>query len=488
MPATAGDSSCLKEGLAVNKESLIRRQLELKSQVDAATAEHEAGTKTKAEYAELVEKAYTESKEIGESLDTYRKAAGMSGGAEVAIPAQPGLPAPQQERLEHAKGVAKEYAELKAFAKDKRQGSFAFDLGMKTQGEANLQGENAYGTTPGVALAPGEYFLPGTAGPDILPSFIPGILELRWYDNVIASLFPTFPTDSPVVSYVRETAWNNAAAATGEGQTFPTSTNQITRYTAQLGKVANITRTTDEAIQDAPYFWALVQKRTAQGVARQEEVQILAGSGYPGVEGLLGLSTQFTLPQTQSAVTNLTIPTLNTPGEGATSATISSVTPGRLIGTALATAPVIANGILAMLTDIRVTHFFEPTAIVMNPYDWFTIRTWQDNNGQYIAGSPFFTDYGQPQNNVRPDVQAVDPNAQIWGKRVAITPAIPQGYVLVGDFTNGAQLLRKGGLRVELVNTNGYDFEQGMWTMRAYTRVGLAVERPELFELAQLHA
>jgi hypothetical protein len=137
-------------------------------------------------------------------------------GAEVAIPPQPGLPVPQAERLEHAKGVAKEYAELKAFAKDKRQGSFAFDLGMKTQGEANLQGVNAYGTTAGVAMAPGEYFLPGTAGPDVLPSFIPGILELRWYDNVIASLFPTFPTDSPVVSYVRETAWNNAAAATGD--------------------------------------------------------------------------------------------------------------------------------------------------------------------------------------------------------------------------------------------------------------------------------
>jgi HK97 family phage major capsid protein len=148
----------------------------------------------------------------------------------------------------------------------------------------------------------------------------------------------------------------------------------------------------------------------------------------------------------------------------------------------------IAVGILSMLTDIRVTHFFEPTAVVMNPYDWFTVRTWTDNNGQFMAGGPFFTDYGQPQNNVRPDVQAVDTAGQIWGKRVATTPAIPQGYVLVGDFTNGGFVIRKGGLRLETVNVNGYDFEQGLWTMRAYTRVGLAVERPELFELAQLHS
>lgn len=472
----------------MNQESLIRRQLELKSQVDAVTAEHEAGTKTPAEYAAVVEKAYQESQEIGETLDTYRKAASFAGGAEVTPPQQPGMAVPQDEQAARYKEIAGEYAQLKAHAASKRQGSFAFDLGLKTQGEANLQGENAYGTTSGVALAPGEYFLPGTAGPDIPPQFIPGILELRWYDNVIASLFPTFPTDSPVVTYVRETAWNNAAAATGEGQTFPTSTNQITRYTAQLGKVANMSRTTDEQIQDSRYFWALVQKRVPQGVARQEEVQLLAGTGYPGVEGLLGLSTQFTLPQTVSAVTNLVVPALNTPGEGATSGTISSVTPGRTIGSAAPTAPQIANGVLSMLTDIRVTHFFEPTAIVMNPYDWFTIRTWQDNNGQYMAGSPFMTDYGQTQTNVRPDIQAVDPTASIWGKRVAITPAIPQGFVLVGDFTNGGQVLRKGGMRVEMVNTNGYDFEQGLWSMRAYTRVGLAVERPELFELAQFHA
>lgn len=472
----------------MNPEALKKRALDLQEEVKTKTADLEADKITKAEYREFVGKAYAETDEIEADIKAYNQAKRMSAGAEVAVPEQPGLPAPQQEQMDKAKAISDEYAQMKAFASEKRQGSFAFDLGLKTQGEANLQGENAFGTTAGVALSGGQYFLPGTAGPSILPQFIPGILELRWYDNVIASLFPTFPTDSPVVSYVRETAWTNNAAATGEGQTFPTSTNQITRYTAQLGKVANLSRTTDEAIQDAAYFWALVQKRTAQGVARAEEVQILAGSGYPGVEGLLSLSTSFTLPQTVTAVTNLVVPASNTPGEGAASATISSVTPGRTIGTAPPTAPQIANGVLAMLTDIRVTHFFEPTAIVMNPYDWFTIRTWQDNNGQFMAGSPFFTDYGQPQNNVRPDVQAVDPTAQMWGKRVAITPAIPQGYVLVGDFTNGGQLLRKGGLRVELVNTNGTDFEQGLWTMRAYTRVGLAIERPELWELAQFHA
>jgi HK97 family phage major capsid protein len=474
-----------------------RRAKELEAEIEAKTADVEADKITKADYREFVTKAVAESNEIAEDLkafdagDAAKKRLGA--GTEVAVPGQPNMPAPQQDKITKAAALADEYARFKKLSESKRFGEVGFDLGLKTQGEANLQGENAYGTSAGVALAPGEYFLPGTAGPSVIPDFIPGILELRWYDNVIASLFPTFPSDSPVVTYLRETAWNNNAAATGEGQTFPTSTNQNTRYTAQIGKVANLARVTDEMIQDAPLFWSLVQKRTAQGVARQEEVQILAGSGYPGVEGLLGLTTSFTSPYPQTAVNNLVVPTLNTPGEGTASATVTSVTPGRMIslnnaGSAAPKGSDIAVGILGMLTDIRVTHFFEPTAVVMNPYDWFTVRTWTDQNGQFMAGGPFFTDYGQPQNNVRPDVQAVDTAGQIWGKRVVTTPAIPQGYVLVGDFTNGGFVIRKGGLRLETVNVNGYDFEQGLWTMRAYTRVGLAVERPELFELAQLHS
>ena len=485
----------------MNRDDMRRRAKELETEIEQKTADVEADKMTKADYREFVAKAVSESNEIAEDLKTFDAGDAakkrLSGGTEVAAPGQPNMPAPQHDTVTKAAALADEYARFKASSAAKRGGDFGFDLGLKTQGEANLQGENAYGTTAGVALAPGEYFLPGTAGPAVIPDFIPGILELRWYDNVIASLFPTFPSDSPIVTYLRETQWNNNAAATGEGQTFPTSTNQITRYTAQIGKVANISRVTDEMIQDAPLFWSLVQKRTAQGVARQEEVQILAGNGssggYPGVEGLLQLTTSFTMPFPQSAVTNFVVPALNTPGEGTTSSTVTSVTPGRLIslnnaGSAAPKGSDIAIGILGMLTDIRVTHFFEPTAVVMNPYDWFTVRTWTDNNGQFMAGGPFFTDYGQQQNNVRPDVQAVDTAGQIWGKRVVTTPAIPQGYILVGDFTNGGFVIRKGGLRLETVNVNGYDFEQGLWTMRCYSRVGLAVERPELFEFAQLHS
>ena len=43
-----------------------------------------------------------------------------------------------------------------------------------------------------------------------------------------------------------------------------------------------------------------------------------------------------------------------------------------------------------------------------------------------------------------------------------------------------------GGVRTDVTNLNGYDFENNLWTMRVEERVGLLVERPELFELVAI--
>lgn len=492
----------------MNRDDLRKRAKQLEAEVRAKTAQMEAGEITSAEYNEFVEKAYGESENIGTTLKNYDRALQMSAPAELE-PVQQKSAHPDDIHPLEAKALMQRYASLKHAATNKLpQQAFTFDLniktpgfrdlGLKTQGVSGLQGEGASGTTqPSPLTGAGsqssgatDFFLTGPGGPDITPQWIPGILELRWYENIIASLMPSFPVDSPVVSYVRETAWTNNAAGTWEGATFPTSTNQIERYTEQVGKVTNISRVTDEEIQDSNYFWALVQKRTTMAVTRQEEVQLLAGAGMPGVDGLLNRTAGFTQPQTVSALTNVQIPNQSNPGVGALSQTVSSVTPGRQIvgaGTDYPDGHQIVEGVLAALTDIRINHFFEPDAIVMNPLDWFIVRTMTDNNGQYMAGSMFGYDYGQ-RSDTNPAIQATDVGLTLWGKRVAVTPAIPQGLVLVGDFTDGTAVLRRSGMRVEIVNTNGTDFEQGMWTMRAYTRVGLAVYRPELFELIQLVA
>ncbi len=75
----------------------------------------------------------------------------------------------------------------------------------------------------------------------------------------------------------------------------------------------------------------------------------------------------------------------------------------------------MAEGILQAITDIRVTYFFEPDAALVNPTDWMTIRLAKDGMGQYLGGSFFGTNYGNPQNAGNLGIEA---DLTLWGKRV----------------------------------------------------------------------
>jgi HK97 family phage major capsid protein len=474
--------------------SLGQRSEELRREVSEKLKAFEADQITADELEHVTKAATTESEKIEVQLKNIRSAQGLAGAADPV----PYGGAHESEAPAQFKDYRESFGRIKAAAAQRERGEATFDFGlkkfgddfvMKTQGVTGLSGESASGTSAPAALAGGSYFLAGTAGPFIQPSFVPGVVDLKFYENVIAQLIPTYAVDSPVVTYVRESTWTNNAAAVNEGATKPTSTHSFTRYTEQVGKIANLERVTDELVQDASYIWSLIQQRCVQGVQRKEEIELLAGSGYPGVNGLLNRTTGFTAPQTITAVTNLVIPAAGTPGIGAGTDTVSSVTPGRAVtGTgSTGTAPTgvaIAEGILNAIIDIRVKTFFEPDAVVMNPLDFLTIRLSKDNNLQYYGGSMFGADYGYTQNQPTPQATS---QFGMWGKKVVTTPAMPQGYILVGDFAGWNRVLRRGGLRVDITNTNGTDFEQNLYTCRAETRVGLMVERPELFELVVLH-
>ena len=478
-----------------NKAALQRQMEELRNEVIAKTKAFEADEISHADYKEFIDKAEKASEDKGIQLKTLAAAQGWAGASD---PQPCGEPA-AVETPEYIKSYREGFAEMKSAAatNTRRRAEVSFDFGlknmsedarMKAQGVAGMSGESTSGTTVPAALVPGSYFLAGTAGPFIAPEFVPGVVDLRFYENVIASLIPTYATDSPVVTYVRESTWVNQSATVPEGATKPTSTHSFQRFTEQVGKVANLERVTDELVQDAAYIWSLLQQRLVQGVQRKEEVEILAGIGYPGVNGILNRTLGFTQPQVVAALTNVVIPSAGTAGAGASSNTVASVTPGRAVagsgttGTA-PTGVAIAEGILQAITDIRVQHFFEPDAIVMNPQDYVTVRLSKDVNQQYYGGSMFGADYGYPQNQGTTGATSI---FGLWGKKVVTTPAIPAGLILVGDFADYNRVLRRGGLRVDITNTNGTDFEQNLWTARAEERIGLMVERPELFELIHL--
>lgn len=513
-----------------NVLELKQQAAELNRDVGVKLKECEAGTITVADFSTFMEGAEKKDKDISAGIKAYNAAQKFSGSADIR---PNGDPPPIQatpkalrakENLLTYKGLAK-CAKANLENKGSGQGHFSFDIGLKypgdygfeqaghidaellqkaledpeiitkAQGVANLQGEWSSGTTvpPTGTLTANQLFPGGTAGPIVEPQFLPGIVEMRFYPNVIASLFPSFPVTSPIVTYVKENAWTNAAAPTPEGATKPTSSHGLKRYTETIGKITNLERVTDELIQDAPLFWALIQRRGVQGVQRKEEVNMLAGAGMPGINGLLNRTavvggstypTGFNAPQTIAAVTNLVIG--GGVGAGTTTETIASITPGRSIdATTAATAGVaVAEGILQMITDIRLTRFYEPDAAVLNPLDWMKVRLAKDINGQYLGGSFFGTNYGVAANAGQPSNSlGVEQGLTLWDKRIVSTPVMPEMYVLVGAFADSGDVLRLGGMRVDITNTNGFDFEQNLWTMRVEERVGLRIESPELLEM-----
>jgi HK97 family phage major capsid protein len=509
----------------VNVLEYKQKSVELKNEVAAKLKAVNENTITPAEFAQYMENAKKQDEEISGVIKAYDMAGrlGNGGGADEGEGAPPEQPT--SLKAKRAQENWARYKQLQTMAAEnarnivsggsgKRQGEVSFEIalkrlgadpwevkipedheyGMKAQGVAGLQGVTASGTTvpPAGYLAPGQVFLAGgAAGTLVEPDFEPGIAELRFYPNVIESLFPSVPVNGGVVSYVKQTGFTNNAAATPEGATKPTSSVAVTRYADTIGKITNLERVTDETIEDAPQFWALVQQDGVLGVSRKFEVELLAGTGMPGILGLLtrntaagGLSypSGFLTPTVVTALTNVAIG--GGVGSGTTADTVATVTPGRkyTLPTDYTKGTAAAEALLQAITDIRVTYFFEPDAMVLNPTDWTTIRLAKDANGQYLGGSFFGTNYGVAANSGN---VGIEQDLTLWGKRVVSTPVMPQGLPLVGDFRDGGKILRRGGMRVDVTNMNGFDFEQNLWTMRAEIRAGLQVKRPELFEIVQ---
>lgn len=292
-------------------------------------------------------------------------------------------------------------------------------------------------------LGAGQYFQAGSGGPYVLPNFLPGIVDLRFQPIVVADLFSQGTSDSPVISYVKESSFTNNAAGVAEAAAAPYSDDNLARVVEQVGKLNHALKVTDEMLQDAPAYTSFLNGRLVLGLQLKEQQQLLNGTGYPGIPGLLGRTGL------QTAISVGTTGTPNTP----------------------ATASQIIEALFEQMTNIRFNAFVEPDAIVINPMDWQTIRLGKDANSQYYAGGPFTGAYGNPGNG------AGDYNT-LWGLRVVVTPAIARGTAAIGGFRECGQIFRRQGITVEMTNSNVDDFEKGLVTVRAEERLALAVYRP----------
>lgn len=285
----------------------------------------------------------------------------------------------------------------------------------------------------------------GTPGPGYAaiqtPTVLPGIVAIRRAPLTIADLFPAGSTNSPLLRYVVQSSYTNAAAPTPEGGLKPEGSQALAVVDSVLSKITETYHVTDEMLEDFAQIQSFLDAQLVADLKAAEEVQLLQGNGtLPNILGLLnrsGLSTTFVK------------------GSGSTNG----------LGTNSPSTDNDMDAVYRMITQIRINSFIEPDNIAIDPLSWQNVSLTKSTQGVYYAGGPFMN-AGNPM---------------LWGLPVTVSVRMPAGTAVVGNFGVGGQIFRKGGITVEATNSNNDDFVKNLVTIRAEERLLLAIYRPNAF-------
>lgn len=285
-------------------------------------------------------------------------------------------------------------------------------------------------TSPSIELHAATLTSDAASGGDLIVSdYKAGILPLLFKKLTVADLLASGTTDSSSITYMKETTFTNAAAAVAEGGAKPESTLIFDQVSDLVKKLAHWLPVTEEMLEDVSQIRSYIDARLRLGLDLTEEDQLLNGSGSgANITGLLNRSG-LASAQARSTDTN-------------------------------------EDAVFKQIWAIFTSAFLMPDGVVMNPTNWQTIALRKDTTGQYIFTSP---------------AAGSMTAQQLWGIPVVVTPSIAANTALVGAYKMGAQVFRKGGVRVEASNSHADFFVKNLVAIRAEERLALAVYRPAAF-------
>jgi len=227
---------------------------------------------------------------------------------------------------------------------------------------------------------------------------------------------PHMPVGSNAFEYNEIVGYvNDADQQANEGADFGQTEIPTELVTSKIATIGHYVKLSEQVTADSP---ALLQQANAlmgYGVSAKASARVIAGNGV--ASAIQGLQT---------------IAATHTGSSGA------------------GLADAIGQAMTALSTAGWV-----PDLVVMHPNDWQLIRAERTATG-YVAGG-----------------WALPAIPSIWGAPVVTDPAVTAGAPLVMDRSQ-VMILDRQEARVELGRT-GNDFTNGMVTLRAVIRVGLAV-------------
>ena len=267
----------------------------------------------------------------------------------------------------------------------------------------------------------------GGAGSAIQPNWLPGIVTPALRPFTIRDLLMQGRTGQPVVRYVRETGFQNMAAAVAEGATKPQSDLSLATVDATVQVLAHWLLASKQILADLPYLQSYIDTRLTYGLKYVEENQLLTGDGTGNnLHGLIPQATAF-----------------NDALRGGSDTDIDT----------------LRRAIL----QVRIAEY-RASGIVLNPIDWANIELTKSTTAEYIWVN--VSNGGSPM---------------MWRLPVVDTNAMPAGYFLVGAFNIAAQVFDREDANVMVSTEDGNNFTTNMVTIRAEERLALVVYRPESF-------
>lgn len=274
----------------------------------------------------------------------------------------------------------------------------------------------------------------------VLEDHQPGFVDILQREINILDLLPRIPTSSDTVEYVQESTFTNNAAFVAEATGFtasslggtgikPESALAYQTLTATVRTLAHWIPVTNRMLNDAPAIRGMIDGRLLLGLMLTLESQVMTGDG------------------TGENLTGILNTALNVVSKG-TDNQLDALYKGR--------------------TAVRLTGHGRPSAYVLHPTDWQTIRLARESAASATPGTYLM---GPPSQSGA---------TTLWGLPVVESEAIPQGTGLVGDWAQGATLFdrEQSAIRVGTINDQ---FIRNLQTILAELRAALVVWRPTVF-------
>lgn len=375
-----------------------------------------------AETLELLEKAVNDS---AESMKTYmetvdKKIAELSGmPAELeefrtqieAIAKKSGRPglfggAPETKSLEKSvKAIAENplFAEFKKGSIDKTS-RIPLDIDLKTT-LTSIQGSTA---SPQV-------------GYQVQPQRIEGLFNNPQRKLTLLDLIPVIPATGNSAEFVQlDSSFSYAAAyQAGEGASKGEGSMPTVLANASIATIAWFLRASRQVLDDVPQLQGIINNLLTYGLRLKLEYEVINGSGASfHMSGLL---------------------------HQAAAATVTATTVPDKIGEVI--SQLEAKG-------------FTPSAIVLNPTDWFNIQIMKDAEERYLLGSPL---------QQLPRI--------LFNVPVTPSPSMAAGTALIAD-TSHIALLDRLAATIMLSTSDVDNFTKNLVTVLAELRAGLAVYTP----------